>query len=62
MGTIREIRFENRFTNFLPADSEAENRERQVYAACYSRVTPAKVKDPKLVAHSKEMMALLCYA
>ena len=59
MGTIREIRFENRFTNFLPADSEAENRERQVYAACYSRVTPAKVKDPKLVAHSKEMMALL---
>jgi len=59
LGTIREIRFENRFTNFLPADSEAENRERQVYAACYSRVTPAKVKDPKLVAHSKEMMALL---
>ena len=59
MGTIREIRFENRFTNFLPADSETENQERQVYAACYSRVIPAKVKDPKLVAHSREMMALL---
>ncbi len=51
--------FDNRFVRELPGDSETANRPRQVTGACYSRVSPIQVKEPKLVAHSPEVGRLL---
>jgi uncharacterized protein YdiU (UPF0061 family) len=51
--------FDNRFTHALPADPTASNSPRQVYGACYSRVRPALVRAPQLVAFSREAAALL---
>jgi uncharacterized protein YdiU (UPF0061 family) len=51
--------FESRFTDQLPADPEAANHIRQVHNACYSRVQPARVTKPQLIAHSQEVAALL---
>ena len=47
--------FDNRFIRELPGDPEIANRRRQVLGACYSRVKPTPVTDPKLVAVSREM-------
>ena len=49
------LRFDNRFIRELPTDPETDNYRRQVYAACYSRVQPTAVSQPKLVAYSREM-------
>lgn len=48
-------RFDNRFTRELPADEIDGNTRREVHHATYSRVRPAVVADPKLVAHSSEI-------
>jgi serine/tyrosine/threonine adenylyltransferase len=58
-GTMGALRFDNRFTQELPADPETTNRPRQVTGACYSRVKPAKVAAPQLVAFSKEVAEIL---
>lgn len=55
-ATLDELRFDNRFTADLPADPETDNFLRQVSGACYSRVEPAAVTAPRLVAHSREML------
>jgi uncharacterized protein YdiU (UPF0061 family) len=47
--------FTNRFLRELPADPETENYPRQVLGACYSRVQPAKVAQPQLVAYAREV-------
>ena len=47
--------FDNRFTRELPADPETGNARRQVTRACYSRVQPAKVSQPQLVAYAWEV-------
>jgi len=52
-------RFESRFTARLPADPEALNYRRQVSGACYSRVRPTRVAEPRLIAHSREVAELL---
>ncbi len=44
--------FDNRFVNELPGDPIKENHRRQVQGACYSRVQPATVSSPKLLAYS----------
>ncbi|MBI3593755.1 MAG: YdiU family protein [Nitrospirae bacterium] len=49
------LRFDNRFTQDLPADRETENYRREVQGACYSRVSPKKMRRPKLVAYSREL-------
>ena len=49
------LRFDNRFVAELPADPINENYCRQVRAACYSRVQPARVAEPQLVAYSREV-------
>jgi uncharacterized protein YdiU (UPF0061 family) len=59
LSSLDHLTFDNRFFDELPADPETRNFPRQVPGAYYSHVTPAKVKQPKLVAHSKEMAALL---
>ena len=47
--------FDNRFSRELPADPDTANQPRQVLGACYSRVQPAKVAKPELVAFSREV-------
>lgn len=53
--SLNALRFDNRFIRELPGDPETDNYRRQVYAACYSRVPPTSVSQPKLVAYSREM-------
>ena len=53
------LRFDNRFTERLPADPDPTNRRRQVPGACYSLVKPIPVKAPRLVAHAREVAELL---
>jgi len=52
---LTQLRFDNRFINFLPADPETDNYRRQVLSSCYSFVTPRKTSAPKLVAYSADM-------
>lgn len=52
---LDELIFDNRFVRELPGDAEAENYRRQVYGACYSRVSPKTAKAPRLLAYSREM-------
>ncbi len=62
VGTVRSLDaflFDNRFVRELPGDPDTANRPRQVGGACYSRVRPVQVKEPKLVAHSPEVARLL---
>lgn len=51
--------FQSRFTEQLPGDPETSNQRRQVSGACYSRVQPTRVAAPRLIAHSREVAALL---
>ena len=55
--TLRELDFDNRFTRDLPADPERASKRRQVMGACFSKVTPTPVSDPRLVAYSREVAA-----
>jgi uncharacterized protein YdiU (UPF0061 family) len=56
---FKHLRFDNSFTHALPADPESENFRRQVAGSCFSRVLPAKVAQPRLVAHAREVAELL---
>lgn len=56
-SALTELQFDNRFTASLPADPDQTNTRREVADACYSRVQPLRVSDPKLVAHSRELAA-----
>lgn len=53
--SLDELEFDNRFTRELPADPETENMPRQVTGACYSRVTPARAPEPRLVSRAREV-------
>ena len=56
---LTSLRFDNRFTRLLPGDPLTENSRRQVFNACYSRVTPVRPVAPQLVAYSPETAALI---
>ncbi|MEI6540617.1 MAG: 3'-5' exonuclease, partial [Planctomycetota bacterium] len=56
---LERLNFDNQFTQNLPADVNPVNSRRQVRNACYSRVLPTKVTDPKLIAWSREVADLL---
>jgi uncharacterized protein YdiU (UPF0061 family) len=49
------LNFDNSFTRELPADPDTTNGRRQVYGACYSRVRPTPVAEPRLVAYAREV-------
>lgn len=49
------MRFESTFLNELPVDPEEGKRLRQVKGAVASRVRPTPVKEPRLLAHSREL-------
>jgi serine/tyrosine/threonine adenylyltransferase len=53
------LRFDNRFVRELPGDEERSPRPRQVHRALYSRVQPTPVRQPRLIAWSPEVGALL---
>jgi serine/tyrosine/threonine adenylyltransferase len=57
--TLDQWEFDNRFIGELPGDQETRNYPRQVLGACYSKVSPTKVSNPKTVAYSQEVAALL---
>ncbi|MFN2426083.1 MAG: YdiU family protein [Candidatus Binatia bacterium] len=52
-------RFDNRFVLELPGDPETRNFRRQVQGACWSLAEPTPVPGPQLLAHSREVAALL---
>ncbi len=56
---MQSLRFDNSFVRSLPADPATDNRRRQVYEACYSRVLPTAVAHPKMLAYSREMAQTL---
>ena len=51
--------FDNSFVRELPADPAEANRVRQVLGACYSRVAPTPVSNPRLLAHAREVAATI---
>ncbi|WP_369981040.1 protein adenylyltransferase SelO [Xanthomonas bundabergensis] len=53
------LRFDNRFTAELPADPERGPRLREVLGALWSEVAPTPVAAPQLLAHSREVAAML---
>ena len=57
-----QLNFDNAFVRELPGDPEAGSRLRQVEGALYSRVEPAPVAAPVLLAHSAEMAATLGFS
>jgi len=52
------VKFDNSFLAELPADAETGPRLRDVHAA-WSSVTPTPVAAPRLIAHAREVAALL---
>jgi uncharacterized protein YdiU (UPF0061 family) len=56
---LQSLQFDNRFVRELPADAESGPRVRQVHKALYSRVEPTPVAEPKLIAYSPEVAAIL---
>ena len=51
--------FDNSFVRELPGDPDSALYSRQVSGAAYSRVLPTPVQAPRLVAHSREVAALV---
>ncbi len=52
---LSELSFDNRFVEQLPADTQERNFVRQVANASYSKVEPAQVSNPSLVACSEPL-------
>ena len=59
MMALESLVFDNLALRALPVDEERGNRIRQVAKACYSRVSPTPVKNPRLVAVSQPALRLL---
>ena len=53
------LRFDNAFVRELPGDSSVSPHPRQVHGALYTRVDPAPVAQPRLVAYSPEVAAMV---
>ena len=59
MSQASRFHFDNAFVRDLPGDPESGSRLRQVEGALWSAVAPSAVVAPRLVAHSREVAALL---
>jgi uncharacterized protein YdiU (UPF0061 family) len=53
------LAFDNRFVAELPGDPERSPRRRQVLGAAWSPVAPTPVAAPRVLAHSREVAALV---
>ncbi|MFT5720686.1 MAG: hypothetical protein ACI9W6_000986 [Motiliproteus sp.] len=56
---LSALQFDNRFLRELPVDPVSSNIPRQVIGYCASRVLPAQVRQPQLVAYAQEVADLL---
>ena len=56
---LADLRWDNAFTEELPADGSSENRPRQVTGAAYSRVAPTPTESPSIIAVSPAVMEVL---
>jgi uncharacterized protein YdiU (UPF0061 family) len=56
---ISQLRYRDHFVRALPGDPSTDNRPRPVLGACYSRVEPTAVPEPKLLAVVPEVARLL---
>jgi uncharacterized protein YdiU (UPF0061 family) len=56
---MRDLAFDNTFVRELPADPVLNNVPRQVRHAAYSHVEPTRVKEPRLLAWSEAVGAML---
>jgi len=56
---VQSLHFDNTFVRTLPADPVVGPHRRQVHGALYSHVEPTPVAAPRLVAYSREVVALL---
>ncbi|XP_054712716.1 protein adenylyltransferase SelO, mitochondrial-like [Uloborus diversus] len=59
MATLETLKFDNLALRKLPVDPEKRNYVRTVNAACFSKVIPTPVENPKVVAYSTSAMKLL---
>jgi uncharacterized protein YdiU (UPF0061 family) len=59
MGVLEALKFDNLALRALPVDAEEGSRIRQVRKACFSRLQPTPVDNPRLVAASPSALALL---
>ncbi|HEY7884718.1 MAG TPA: YdiU family protein, partial [Cellvibrionaceae bacterium] len=59
MSALASLRFDNRFVQQLPADTDTRNLPRQVTGAAWSAVTPKRAPAPQLVSYSPEVAELL---
>jgi uncharacterized protein YdiU (UPF0061 family) len=57
--TLESLVFDNKALRHLPVDVNVDNRQRHVRAACYSRVIPSPISNPRLVVYSPSAMQLL---
>ncbi|WCJ36985.1 Protein adenylyltransferase SelO [Euphorbia peplus] len=58
--SLEDLNWDNSFVRELPADSRTDAIPRQVFRACYSKVSPsAEVENPQLVAWSESVAQLL---
>jgi uncharacterized protein YdiU (UPF0061 family) len=53
------LRFDNSFVRELPGDPDTGRAVRRVDGACFSRVAPLPLREPRLVAHAAEVARLL---
>ena len=63
MGSLGNLKFDNKALEALPVDTLKSNQSRNVPGACFSLVEPTPVESPQLVAYSKEALELIgvCY-
>lgn len=59
LSQLDSLNFDNKFVRELPGDPKTENKRRQVYKACFSRVQPYSAAAPKYVAHAREVSEFL---
>src|SRR3954452_9723227 len=56
---LTDLKFENTFVRKLPADPVTTNVPRAVRNACYTRVEPTPVPEPRLLGWSDALGAML---
>ena len=59
LRALDAVGFENTFVTELPGDPVAANIPRQVSNACYTRVEPTPVREPRLLAWSEDLAKIL---
>lgn len=59
MATLETLSFDNLVLRSLPVEDSVETRPHPVRNACYSRVQPTPVTNPRTVAYSISALALL---